>query len=256
MSRSLLGIPGGFSPRSIPDLKLWLDATRSPKTFNGANVSKWNDLSGNGHHAVQSTATRQPGFVDKAVNNRAVLRFDGANHYMTVPDFSYAVNGLTVFAVCRVDVITEIYLTAFCHYDFGANQRSWYVTKGGQPGFGANIDVAVSKDGTFNAGSRKRYQGSTGLNISDFFIWGLVFDNGSLSLFVNGNDEVENKEVDDPVPLLHNSAGSLAIGSLLNNGVGASFMDGDIASVIFYDRALSDRERRSVEQHLKRLYGI
>ncbi|MCE2510857.1 MAG: hypothetical protein J4G10_07800, partial [Alphaproteobacteria bacterium] len=49
-----------FSPAAIPGFALWLVGNKSPVTMNGSNVSQCNDISGNGNHATQGTATKQP----------------------------------------------------------------------------------------------------------------------------------------------------------------------------------------------------
>jgi len=69
--------PGGFNPRTLPGLKIWLDAGNSSSlTFNGGDVSQMNDLSGNGFHATQSTGANQPTLVSNGFNGKPTLDFD------------------------------------------------------------------------------------------------------------------------------------------------------------------------------------
>ena len=69
-----------FSPLDIPDIAFWFDASdASSVTLNGGDVSQINDLSGNGRHAVQGTAGRQPAYTEAAINGLAAIVFTGAN---------------------------------------------------------------------------------------------------------------------------------------------------------------------------------
>jgi hypothetical protein len=73
----------GFNPKSIPGLKLWLNAANtSSMTFNGSTVSQVNDLSGNGFHATQATANNQPTYQATGLNGRPTLFLD-ANDTIT-----------------------------------------------------------------------------------------------------------------------------------------------------------------------------
>jgi hypothetical protein len=69
--------PGGFNPKTLPGLKIWLDAANSSSlTFNGGDVSQMNDLSGNGFHATQSTGANQPTLLPTGFNGKPTLDFD------------------------------------------------------------------------------------------------------------------------------------------------------------------------------------
>ena len=65
--------PVGIVPTNISGCQLWLDAS----DFSSMNLSltQWNDKSGNGSNATQSTAANQPTFSSSAVNFGNVDRF-------------------------------------------------------------------------------------------------------------------------------------------------------------------------------------
>ncbi|MFM6254888.1 MAG: hypothetical protein ACKPEQ_38110, partial [Dolichospermum sp.] len=53
---------------------LWLDAAdASTITFNGSNVSQWNDKSGNGRNAIQATANHQPSYQTQGFNGKPTV---------------------------------------------------------------------------------------------------------------------------------------------------------------------------------------
>jgi hypothetical protein len=80
---------GGFSPRSISGLALWLDSSDSstlfqdsagtvPATATSDPVGYWGDKSGSGRHATQTTAASRPTLATAAVNGRTAVAVDGA----------------------------------------------------------------------------------------------------------------------------------------------------------------------------------
>ena len=68
-----------WTPAELPT-ELWFDAADSATVVHSSNsVSQWNDKSGNGRHATQTTASDRPTLQAGALNSKAVLRFDGSN---------------------------------------------------------------------------------------------------------------------------------------------------------------------------------
>jgi hypothetical protein len=77
---SLMNPPAvGFSPSSISGLMLWLDASAAGSITIGTGVSQWNDLSGNGRNATQSTGSKQPAYGSTAFNGLPGLTFTGSS---------------------------------------------------------------------------------------------------------------------------------------------------------------------------------
>jgi hypothetical protein len=57
-------------------LVVWLKADAITDLTNGAKVSTWTDLSGNGYNAIQTLSQNQPTFVTNAMNGLPVVRFN------------------------------------------------------------------------------------------------------------------------------------------------------------------------------------
>lgn len=91
-----------FSPLSIANCELWLDAANTDSvTLVSSAVSQWNDLSGNNRHATQGTANNRPTYAD-SVNGKKVLTFDGTNDSLITGLASATISGyVTMFCVCR-----------------------------------------------------------------------------------------------------------------------------------------------------------
>jgi hypothetical protein len=73
---------GLWSPAEI-STALWLDAADvSTITESGGAVSQWDDKSGNGRNATQSTASSRPVYSTAGLNGRNVLTFDGSDDWV------------------------------------------------------------------------------------------------------------------------------------------------------------------------------
>lgn len=90
--------PPAFSPADIPDLKLWLDASTLVLS-DGDPVSSWTDLSGNGNHAVQANALKQPTFKTGGGLDPTV-RFDASAQTVLVAPTPVS-PPCACFVVCR-----------------------------------------------------------------------------------------------------------------------------------------------------------
>jgi hypothetical protein len=76
---------GGFSPLSLSPM-IWLDASQLGLS-NGASVSSFTDLSGNGNHFVQGTGANQPVFRSSGINSLGAVESDGVDDFMTLAAF-------------------------------------------------------------------------------------------------------------------------------------------------------------------------
>jgi hypothetical protein len=90
---------GPFTPASISNLYLWLDAddTTTFTYSSGTVVSQWNDKSGNAYHATQATVANQP---SRVTSPSIGVDFDGSNDTLSS---SATFNGsvFTTFIVAR-----------------------------------------------------------------------------------------------------------------------------------------------------------
>jgi len=68
----------GFSQISRHGLSLWLKADAGITT-NAGSVTEWKDQSGNDHHATVTPSLNAPQYLEKEINGRPAVRFDGKN---------------------------------------------------------------------------------------------------------------------------------------------------------------------------------
>lgn len=215
---------GRFAPPQLDNLRGWYDASDTGTiTLNGANVSQWNDKSGNNFHLVQATDARQPFYNIGWSGGRNSLLFDGTNSAMT-SDLSVTQPN-TAFAV--VDQKRAVFADKV--YD-GRGVRQTMETGAANAmqiwagAFLSSIltyvlDVPFIFQGTYNGAVSRIY-----------------FNN----VVTNGNPGTQNLS-------------QLIVGSRFTY---TSLWWGNIAELIFYDDLLSDNERYLVYTYLKNKWSV
>lgn len=94
-------------PKTITGLKVWLDGNDTSTIFDnntggnivtsdGGSIGRWEDKSGNGRHALQSTAGLRPTFARNIQNRLNCIRFDGSRWFSTLDTSSTT----SAFAIC------------------------------------------------------------------------------------------------------------------------------------------------------------
>lgn len=98
------------SPFELPNLKLYLSATRMVQQTDGSSVLSFTDFSGNGFHAVQGTGSLQPTFETNEFGINAGIKFDGVDDFLSFSggalDIFRNVNQYTVQVLCKRSAIS------------------------------------------------------------------------------------------------------------------------------------------------------
>ena len=242
-----------FAPSTLSGLAMWLNAGSGVATATGNYVTSWNDQSNNGNNVTQGSQFNQPILVSGALNGNPVVRFDGNNDYL---------NGGSS--------IGNIPLTGASFFIVGKSHTN-------QGAFVSKSAFAAA-DARYSVEYDPQWQGG--------FSFLYVEDNNSTYHSVNmpshsyGNMDLMAAIADKPNSVNHfyiNSAlaGTSALSSTYSmtspydflvgaynssNGggapIGGYFLNGDIAEIIMYNRALSDTERGQVESYLNTKYAI
>jgi hypothetical protein len=245
----LIGRNKGFQPNTIPNLQLWLDATRINQANNTA-VSTWADQSGNGYDATQSTTAARPTYIASGLNGLPVVRFDGTDDQMALGASALGmlrnVGGATIFVVVKYSVGLITSPSLF----FSTNISS------------ASLRLETRQDLNSKLGTRGRrldadsVQGVTSVqttSTSSVIIHAAKVDyqNTLLQQFING-------ALDGQLTTYHTS-GNTSDTNSNNIKVGTnnnSFLNGDIAEIIVYNRDLNTSELAQVHRYLARKWGI
>lgn len=226
-----------WTPREITTA-LWLDAdSPSSITLNGATVSQWNDLSGNGRHATQATAASQPTYTASAINSKPAMTFDGSNDSMTSstgsygPDISiYAVTSLTSgIDYKRLINIGTTDTNGF--FGTGGAGQTFFATFFGNPAIGWNDTSANTP------------------NVS------LLGKNAVVGV-VNGAN-VATPYVDGTAQNTKNGAMATATGVVLGEQptTAGQFWSGPVGEIVITNYALSTVDRQKLEGYLAWKWG-
>jgi len=212
-------------PTAISGCTTWLDAELSPFLLDGSNgVSSWRGV-GDTPGAAQTTAASRPLYVTNVMNGKPAVRFDGSNDSLTMGNLGYLFpSAATVVVKARVlDTSYNIFSTlnnTGCRWNDGGRRFDLGVfTTAVQTNMASNL---AENNGTFTFAIR--ISASYGLEIRknsiriDYKSTGFTYTGGNVFL----------------------------LGAAPGN---QGFLNGDIYSIALFDRVLSDKEVRTVEEY-------
>ena len=213
------GISLAAGPTNVTDAALWLDASQLIGLANGATVSTWTDMSGNGNNAIAAGSVAT--YVTGALNGQPVVRFNS--------------NGNASFNFTEITDIRTVF----------------WVVKNTNPGFpGRNFLLGHS--GTlfdFHPGESGQlwasYANSSVLNGITKLMGTPV--NGTATALTSSSYALVSLATIGPV-----RANTL---SQDRNNTGRSWT-GDMAEVLIYNRALTQTEENAIGAYLSNKYGL
>ena len=230
----------GFNPRSISGLAAWWDASdaASITTVSGA-VSQWNDKSGNSVHATQTTANNRPVNNSQTLNGRAVMTFDGSNDIMSFT--GTARTDETQFVVVRNNMLAGVVSTQQILGDASSGFGLIAVIKNE----GSLNNDLLAYCGGFSIGTTAaRYQFPANNPFGPAVVSAI---RSSASGGILRTDGVQRATC--------TTSNSYALARI--GGVGASYpLNGYIAEIVIYSRALSVADVQRVERYLGTKWGL
>lgn len=222
-------------------LVMHLDADSITGTSNGSPIATWKGLVGSGMDATQATSTKQPVYdaANPAFNGQPTVHFDGSNDYMFLPsgaDCPIHVGSFTLFIAAKFDVS-------------GVSQ--WAVSA---QGTGGDDRLRISIEGAIGGAPFHWRIGSTDWpgNINTAadtaaHIFGAASGGGTAEGFLDG---VSVGTAPNSSSLQPSDFG-LGAGNLANPN---SFLNGDIAEFLVYNRKLNATEIDQVNDYLEAKY--
>lgn len=231
-------------PPTTDGLVLWLKA--EDLSLNDDDpVASWADASGNGHDAGQATASLRPVFKENILNGHPVVRFDGADDFLT-GSLSAAPSAHTVFVAFVPRESDPGFLLGLFKFGTTENYQQGlgtvrdvdgtnylYSSHGAAVGRAVRIPCPVDDPAVVS----RRWTG--GLEAADMQLWrnGLEASEKFLSPVGSGFFATYTLAAQDT-----------------DFGFGG-FHEVDIAEVLVYDRALSNQELDYVQFYLGVKYG-
>lgn len=218
---------------------LWLRADRGV-VLNGTTVSRWIDQSGNGNDAVQATAGNQPNFINTSIGGYPALNFTAAGKWMDVVDnaTTQTQNG-TIFLALKQNTAQTAHIIGSGDMNNDRNGAVIWCSN-------ANPTGEIGNATTFE---RCSFGFSFALGVP--IVLAYVFDSSASRIMTNGL--LNGSNVARSLTIAWN-AYPLRIGNA-SNGVSRFFV-GDIAEIIYYNTALGELDRRTVENYLNHKYSI
>lgn len=223
------GMLGGFNPRLLPNLALWVRGDMGITI--GTGVSAWADQSGNGNHLTQATGAKQPLFVASAANGRPGVRFDTSGTQFLATGAITLNQPENVFAALKVITPGPA---------GGTRDIAWDGIAAGNMVLGSILAAATS----ISAGTSLACGGAIAAGAYDYI--GALYSGVSSELRVHG-------AVVGAGAAGANNAGGFTLGAL---GGGTRGLNVEFAEVIIYGRALSTAEKVLVETYLKTRYAL
>jgi hypothetical protein len=233
LAAALLGLHAGALAApvdQIPGLQAWFKTDALHASLrNGDAVSKWPDSSGSGRELTSDGQGSPAVFEVNQIGDHAVVRAGKANHFTVAKPFE--MDDHTVFVVYET-------ARAVALFNGGPPDHEW-------------IGIALGPEDLCRApnGAVMPYGNDLALG-AGFHITVLGRASGGLHAFVNGKDQSSGREL----------GGTLRVGRLFElhqttyvtlDGLGLR-----VAEMLFYDRYLTDDERRAVTRYLSEKYTI
>jgi hypothetical protein len=255
-NHSLLAQTGPAGVGNSTSNVLWLKADAGTNTTtNGANVSAWNDQSGNGINVSQTTTNQQPLYQSGSgtfLNNRPSILFDNVsttNDYLTAPDSPLLDNtsGLSFFTVTRPLNLDNSTARSIISKRTSVSVEQSYMLFYWTGGNKIQVDVESNND---------RFLSATTMNSNTDYMIDLIYD-GALTaanrskLYIGGTLDVTSTETSASVG---NRNSPLLIGS--TNISDPRPFGGHIAEVIQYRVAVNQAQRNIINNYLSAKYNI
>ena len=210
-------------PTAISGCQLWLDAEYSAFELDGSNnVAVWRSLVG-GTIASQATEANRPAYVTSVMNGKPAIRFDGSNDFLSLSNIGASfTTAATMVSIVRVldsdyNVLSSLNNSS-CRWNNGSGAGTWGLFT---TALQSNFPAGMPFNGTWVVSMR--ISAAYGLEIRlngarlDYKATGFTFTGGN----------------------------TFNIGATAGP---AGYLNGDIHSIALFNRVLTDKELRTVEE--------
>ncbi|MCK6598361.1 MAG: hypothetical protein L6Q37_08360, partial [Bdellovibrionaceae bacterium] len=238
------------------NLKVWFKAD-SLALADNALVASWNDASGGGWNATQSTDANKPIFKRNIINNKPVIRFDGSGTYLLTSLNPATGNEARTFAtvIANGDATLGTSQHVFTMGDtffYGSTYALTFESPFSQTTKGLGIGTHYhSQSYSFPAYlSSASLASKVGPN-SERMVILQKFDGTTDKIYING-ELVGSGNI---TLNTHYTSGTFAL-RVGAQWMGSSHFKGDIAEIIGYKESLSDVNQKKLECYLASKYAV
>ena len=247
-------------PNSISGLAMWLKADSITGLNDDDAVSNWPDSSGNNRYAAQSTSSYQPIYKTNVLNGQPAIRFDGADDALPIMDSNpQSMTSISMFIVHQIDsgaTGTSYYPLILGGDGNTTGQYLGFETQNSYSGSSADIVDVFAGYGN-DARATLKNEAAFG----SWKMWSTVSQNTvfNTKMYVNGAPAtMSTTGTDQNLAVKISTTAGDNWGNIggTRYSIYPTAYKGDIAEVLIYNRALSDTERRTVEQYLANKYNL
>ncbi len=216
----------GIHPES-ENLQLWLEP-QGVETSSA--VTKWNDYSPAGNHALASNeANEQPELKEDVINGRPVVSFDMFD-YLNIDTLEGEMDNFSIVYLFRpVSPLSKTFRA-----QGGWNEFGWEISSNG-----AFVGIGWDESRITPEETGSIYQSD------EWALMSFVYEEGEGKLYSNG-ELIVTKEMQSPEPWSGFSLGS----------EGRNNIVGDLAEIMIYDTALEVETRQDIEDYLSGKYDL
>jgi len=235
-------------------LVTWLKADNGVTTVSGG-VSQWADQGPLGNNA-QGISGSRPTVTSTAINGHAAINFNGSSQYLSIPDSpSFRPPTETVFAVAIRNGGTDYSQIISKPYYNSTTWNAPYQAYGlfydpnGQPYGVSAINIAENYIAT----------STQAVNLGQPYLLSTTYDGTSL---IGGQDGIpysyyNSTATPGSIDYGNNTEKDLVIGRSSTTGTTTfQYLNGEVAEVLIYNRAITYTEQLQVEVYLADKYGL
>jgi len=249
-------------PAELPKMLVWYDAAdASTITENIGAVSQWADKSGNGHHATQETAGLQPATGSAKIGGLNAIRFD--HDMFNIPLAARLPDAYTTFIVatpgsssgsnplwCEQSAASRGDIKNY-HVIWDHNRFQWgnHERKGGRALYApiTGLDILSCRQ--------------TAPDVREIFVNGVKGRSSFHNRMGGRNDNATSIDISEEGQSLTEvfrgkEITSVLLGGLLKDEGAPESCTSDIGEVIVFPSALSESDRKKVEDYLARKWGL
>jgi PKD repeat protein len=247
MQSSAINKTNFFFASTIPSLDLWFNADKL-NVGNNNPVTTWTSANNPAIAINQATAANQPLLKTKSLNGHSVVRFDGVNDYLdggtTIGNIP--LSGASIFIVGKSTAAQGAYLS-----------KSLYGGGGGR--------YAIEYDPQWSGGLAMLYQDNIDRTLKasahpygSYDLLSTIIDKpkSQAEMFVYGTS-IGKVSINSSYSMKSNFTFLLGAYNSTTGGIPPTagyYLKGDIAEILLFDRALTTKERTTVEAYLHTKY--
>jgi prepilin-type N-terminal cleavage/methylation domain-containing protein len=206
---------------------------------NGSAIANWYDVNQTStykNNATQTTSGNQPTYAGEILNGLPVVRFSsGSQQFFNLPDGTVPFNNspYTIFFVSSQNSLSSGGLLGSGDYGSTNNTNAFRYNLESVVNYWWGVDILSSNM----------------LQANKFYIIDFSYDLSSRKIYIDGSLSGSLSSSNNQSTSASNTIGLTA------PGIG-EYLDGNIAEIIIFDRALSNDERQDIERYLSKKWGI